>query len=100
MQPQRLPISTVCVSTFVLAKDTGTLWAQDSLRDQGLNQLARLEGRIQLNQRLRPEDASVQVLPSVLADPGVTNLYETLDVGSVVVDDLIAEPENIHGMLR
>src|SRR5262249_33231838 len=100
MQSQRFPIPTARASTLVLTKNAGTLWMQDPLRNQCFNPLAGLKGRIQLNQRLWPEDASVQVLLSILADPSVTNLYETINVGSVVVDDLIAEPENIHRALR
>src|SRR5207244_13154193 len=64
--------------------------------DQFVDPLPRLEGGVELDQRVRPENASLELRLDVLCDPLVANLDEAPDVLGVVADQAVAEVEDVH----
>ena len=55
------------------------------------------KGRIELGQRVRPEQAAAEFGRDLVVDTLITDFDEALDVGGVIVDDAVAEIEDIHG---
>jgi len=55
---------------------------------------------VELDERLRPEDARVQLILDKTSDVRVADLEKAPGIGGVVVDQAAAEVENVHGVPR
>ena len=78
------------------AEDAVALGVKDALGDEVRHRLAGLERRVELDQGLRPERATVQDLVDVRAHPRVPDRDEAAHVVGVVRDQLVANGERIH----
>ena len=81
---------------LVAAEDAAAPGVQHALVDKRLNGLAAREGRVELDQRGRPEEALGEAGVDVRPEPRVGEVDETADVGGVVLDELLAEGEDVH----
>ncbi len=64
--------------------------------DEFVNGTARLECRVQLNNRIRPEQPLFELAIDVLRDSLVTDDYEATRVVRVVVDESLSELEDVY----
>ena len=88
--------ATVVLRRLAVTEYPRTLIRKDSLRDQIVDSPTRLECRIQLQQRLRPEALRTKVAVDELLYPRVSDLDEAPRVIPVVVDKPIPEFEHVH----
>src|SRR5262249_6026376 len=77
-------------------EDATALGVKNALSDQLLYAASGLKRRVKLNERLRPEQALPETLIDGLLYLLVTDLDETRNVGGVVLDEPIAEFEDVH----
>ena len=61
-----------------------------SLLISSLERLAHVERWVELDERVRPEEAAVHLLLDKAPDIGVLDRQEAADVGAVVLDDVVA----------
>jgi hypothetical protein len=78
-------------------KDVAAGGVQLTGGDQLVERVARLEGRADLQQRLRPQPPAFELSVDVRADPHVADREEAPHVAGVVVDDSTAKIEDVHG---
>jgi hypothetical protein len=70
---------------------------QHSGGDQLLDCAARLERGVQLDDRLRPEQALLELVIDVAGDSRVADVDEAPREVRVVVDETLAQIENVYG---
>ena len=58
--------------------------------DQIVDAISRIKAGVQLQQRVRPQQALLQLLADVIANAFVLDMDETLHVRRVVVDEIVA----------
>ena len=81
---------------LVEPEDAGALRMERALADQIVNRAAWQEGGVELEHRLGPEGASVQLGLHLGQDPRVRDLDEAGRVARVVVYQTLAEVEHVH----
>ncbi len=94
VREQRLPVA---LRLGLDAEDAAALGVQDAPRDQVVDGRARLEGGVELDEGLGPEDAGLELAVDVVAQAGVADLDEAAGVGGVVLNQVVAEVEDVHG---
>src|SRR5262245_24977787 len=95
MQAERRPLQILLI--FTPAKNRAAISMQQPLGHQLIDRLAGLEEGIQLNQRLRPEHISLEKLfIDILMHTGIANLDKTLNIGGIIVNQMLAQVKNIH----
>lgn len=92
------PPGIIAAGSLVLAENPAAFLMEDALRHQAVHRIARLKDRIQLNQRIWPQQSGVQFLLNPLVDLPVTDLYEASDVRRVVIDQLPPNFESVHNV--
>jgi hypothetical protein len=78
------------------SEDAAALVMERPVGDELVNESARLKRRIQLERRLRPQRAALDLRLDVFADAFVADREEALGVPSVVIDELISERKDVH----
>src|SRR5207249_2033707 len=76
------------------------LLVQDTLVDELTDLRARLEGGVEGDPRLWPEQPAHKVLLHTARDSLVANVDEAADVLGVVIDQPVAQVEDVHEILR
>lgn len=97
VQPHR-PAGVVVVSLG--PKDPAAIAVKDALVNKLVDRPAGLEGRVQLQQRLGPEEAGGHLLLDAATQPLVRNSDETFGVVGIVGDDMPLQADCIHGWRR
>ncbi len=69
--------------------------AGDQIVDPG----AWLEAGVELQQRIRPQQAVAQFVVDHLPDARITDRDEAPDVGAIVIDQPVAQRKCVHGVL-
>jgi hypothetical protein len=77
-------------------KDPPAFGVKEPRLDQLVDPLPRLEGGVELDQRLGPEQPGVELVVHEHADPRIADADERPDVRAVVVDETPAELEDVH----
>src|ERR1700733_11766003 len=90
------PSGIVAAGFLILLEYAAALLMKDAFGNQTVYRIARLKGRIQLNQRIGPEQPGFQPLLNPLIDLPVSNVYEASDVRLVVIDQLPTNFESVH----
>ena len=80
------------------AEDLRAPLVEQPVGDELVDGAARLERRVQLDDRVRPEQPVLQLPIDVLGDPLVADDDEAARVVRVVVDEPLSEPEYIHDL--
>ena len=85
----------------VLAEEPGRVGLQHPLARQLPQGAVHLEGRVELEDRLRPESPLVQLPVDVVADPPVEHPHEAADIFLILRNHLLTKLEDIqrHGLL-
>ena len=94
-RPDRLLL--VAVQPEVLAEEARRAPVQLPLRRQLAQRRPRLVGRVELQHRVRPELALVQLVADEALDPLVVDVDEALDVVPVLADHPVPELEDVEG---
>jgi hypothetical protein len=94
-RPDRLLLVTV--EPEVLAVEARSAPVHLALRRQLAKRRPRLVGRVQLQDRVRPQLALVQLVAHEALDPLVVDVDEALDVVLVLADHPVPELEDIEG---
>ncbi len=81
----------------LLAEDPQALPVEQALVNEVLKRLAGLKVGIELDQRVGPQAAALELPVDERIDPPVPDRDEAPDIGAVLADDPIAKLENIHG---
>jgi len=81
---------------FVAAEDAGAVLMEHPVPHQIVDPVPRLEGWIELDQRVGPEDAVAEACLHVVADPGFADVNEAIDIPRVVTDEPMPKLEDIH----
>ena len=66
--------------------------------DQRGEGIAGLKGRIELYERVGPQEPTVHLLPHEPMDALVADGQEAADVAAMVLNDALAEVEDVHGL--
>ena len=98
VQPQRLA-GAAGLGLLADAEDPAALGVQEPLTDEVVDLTARLERGIQLERRIGPQQALVEIMLDVLPDPLVLDREERLGVVPVVLDQLVPQREYIHPLM-
>jgi hypothetical protein len=77
-------------------KGPTALGMKDAFANQLVDRGARLKRWVQLDERVRPEDACFELAANVLPDLRVMYLKEAPSISRVVVDQAMTKVENIH----
>ena len=77
-------------SDFAGPKDPPALVVQDPVVDQLIDEAAGLERRVELERRVRPQQALVKLGLHMLGDPRIADREEALGVATVVANKMIA----------
>lgn len=85
---------------LVLAENAAALCVQHALSDQVINPGAGSERRVQLDQRLGPEQTSVDGIIHPRANARVADLEETADIGVIVLNQAGAQVKDVHRRLH
>ena len=72
---------------------------QNPLGYQVIDPFPGLKVGIELDKRVRPKDAITQLLLHVIANTLILNFDKTLDVGGIVLDEMVAKRKDIHQRL-
>ena len=78
------------------SKDSRTFIMKDSFRAKAVDRTAWLKRRVQLNERIRPQETVLDLAVDLLRDAGVGNLDEAFCVRRVFGDDVLMESEYVH----
>jgi hypothetical protein len=93
------PSGIIASGFLVLPENPAAFFMEDALRYQAVNRIAGLKGRIQLNQRIGPQQSGVQFLLNPSVDLVVADLYEASDVRRVVIDQLPPNFKSVHNVI-
>jgi hypothetical protein len=85
------------VRAFSRTEHAGAFLEEDVLLDQLVNALARLEGGVQMDQGIGPEEALIEPLPALLLDVCVLYANAAADIRPVIVNQAIAKLEYVQG---
>ncbi|MGH2920924.1 MAG: hypothetical protein ACRDKU_02525 [Gaiellaceae bacterium] len=91
--------ATVVVAVGLDPEDSPALPVDDGRVDELIDPLARLEGRVELNNRIRPEQTGLELALDRLPDPLVPDGNERSRVIGVVADQALAKLEDVHPSL-
>ncbi len=80
----------------VAAEDLPAALVQEPLADEVVDRPARLEGGVELHDRVRPEEPLLELALDALADALVADDDEAPRVVGVVVDQALSELEDVH----
>jgi hypothetical protein len=94
MQQQRLPFKVGVA--LVAAENRGAAIVDNSLRDKFVDRAASFEGRVELNDRLGPQQTFAKLAIDMSRDPLVTDVDEAAREVRVVVDEALSEFEDVH----
>ena len=94
VQAQGPPIA---VEVRLDAEDLPAAGVEDALVDQLVDRAAGLERRVELDQRLGPEQTRVEFRLHLGVDHRVADLDEAADVGGVGGEQFLAQLEDVHG---
>src|SRR5262249_47665303 len=78
------------------AEDPAALLREHSAGHQHFYGLARLERGIELDERVGPEASLPELLLHVAGGPRILDLDKAADVVVILLDHLIAQPEDVH----
>ncbi len=78
-------------------EDVAATLVKEALGYEVVDPATGLESRVEADTRLGPEAAVVEVALDVVLDPLVPQREEAGDVAAVVVDEVLAELEDVHG---
>lgn len=84
------------LSRLANPENTAALGVKCPFPDKVIDRPAGFKGRIELQQRLRPQGAPVQVAVDLGLDPLVGDIDETSGVAPVVLDQALPEIKYIH----
>jgi hypothetical protein len=79
------------------AEDRAALGMEHTRADELVDPAARLERRVELDERLRPEVVGVEVPIDKRAGVRLLDRDEPADVPTVLFDQPLAEREDVHG---
>ncbi|OGR13710.1 MAG: hypothetical protein A2341_05875 [Deltaproteobacteria bacterium RIFOXYB12_FULL_58_9] len=77
-------------------KDPQTFAVKMTCSEQGFQRVARFERRVELDERLGPQEPAGQFLFNQGFDAFVTDREEAANIGAVVGDNGVAEFEDVH----
>ena len=92
---EELPAAVVGLG-LVDPEDSRALRVENALLDQVIDRAPGPEGRVELEERFRPEALGVENAVDESFDPRVTDLDEAPDVVPVVGDEISSEVEDVH----
>jgi hypothetical protein len=92
----RPPLAVIFRSVLILAENVLAFGIEHALAYQSLHAVARLERRVQLDQRLGPQRPGRDALVHMPPGAPVADLQEALRVFGVVADEAIAQAKGIH----
>jgi hypothetical protein len=84
------------LTTLAAAEDLAAALVQDACVDKLIDRPAGLEGGVQLNDRIRPEEPGRELLLHARADLLVPNHHEAPREIRVVVDQPLPQTEDVH----
>jgi len=82
---------------FTHTEHAGAFLEEDVLLDQFVNALTRLEGGVQLDQGIGPEEALIEALPTLLLDVCVLYANAAADIRPVIINQALAKLEYVQG---
>src|SRR5581483_8522257 len=85
--------------TLVATEDAPALGVQRSLLDEPVDGPPGLERRVQLDERVGPEEAVGQVLVHEAADTRIGDVEKAARVLGVVLDQPLAKVEDVHWLV-
>ena len=89
----------VWLANFLDAKDGAAFRMELAAGDEVVDPWAGLKAGVQLQERIGPEQAVAQLLIDQSRNTVIADGDEAFDVGTVVVDKLVAESKCIHPVL-
>ena len=95
MQSQRL--AEIVELGLLDAENLAAGFMQDAFVDQLVDGSAGLERRVELNERLGPEQSGIEFFLDLRVDPGIPDLDEAADVVGVGVDEFAPKIKDVHG---
>ncbi len=99
VETEPAPFALDLVAVLVAPEDLRTPRVQHAALDEFVDPASRLEGGIQLDEGLGPEQPFVEEPVDVLADAPVPDRDEAADVGRVVGDEVVPVLEDSHSHL-
>jgi hypothetical protein len=96
VETKRLPVRPV--RRLASPEDAGRPRIEDLFRDELVDRASRLEGRVELDDRLRPKQAGLQLFVDALRDPFVADDDEAASEVRVVADEALPKLEDLYGV--
>src|SRR5712691_6885478 len=98
VEAQRLSLPRALHSLLLLAEYPAAFRVQGAIIDQLVNPCPGFERRVELDQRLWPQQSCREFLFDLLVDPPVLDVKETSDEIPIVRNQPFAEFEHIHAL--
>ncbi len=87
------------VRPLAKAENVGAQRMEYAILHQFLDGIPRLKARVQLDQRIGPQRATVQLALHITPDPIIPHFDKAFTIGAIIDNELLAKVENVHWLI-